>query len=239
MGGARLVEPALERVLVDPADDDDAGRRGEVDAERAARAASSCASSPPLEQVLEHGRADRARLAALGGRQPRRGGQQRGGRLRDRLGQPVRERRPARGDDQPLDAARPSAARTGRGDGVPAVDVELVQRGRALVDRAPQQLGRRVAGGQLDGARGGEDEHAGVEQLGQARDDRLPGVRLAQRVDEVELHARQALVRAQVARQQRAVDRGDDLAERRAQRDREDRERALPRLVEQRAPGCA
>ena len=126
-------------------------------------------------------------------------------------------------------ASQPLVADRHRHD-VPAVLLEL-----ALGEPLLQPRGvRGLARGALGRAVGVEQEHAGVEHPGQPLDHRRARLRLSQRVDQVALDRGQALVGVQVAGEQRAVDEADDVPERRPERDGEDGERSLARLLEQR-----
>jgi hypothetical protein len=116
---------------------------------------------------------------------------------------------------------------------MPAVEFELNERRWVRCDRPPDRVGGRVAGGRLDGAVCPKQQHGGVDETGQPRQNGALRVLLAERIHQVQLHRREALQGAQVAADQRAIDRTDHLSERGRQRDREDRKRPGLRLGEQ------
>ena len=185
----------------------------------AARAASARTSRPPSSASSSSARADRALLVArevaqaLGRRQQRHGG------LGGGPGEPRREQR-GRGSRPPASPSSPIGTLT--------TCQPSCSNSRSPIRAARSASGTGAARG-LDAAVGGEDQHAGVEHARQPLDHHLARARLAQRVDEVALDRVQPLVGVQVAGEQRAVDEADDVAERRAQRHGQHRERALAR----------
>ena len=117
---------------------------------------------------------------------------------------------------------------------MPPTEVEFDDRRGSLEHLAPDVARRRVPRRCGDCAVRREEQHRGIQKRGEPLDDRLPRILLCERIHEVELHRGDALERPQVAAEQRPVDAADDVPERRSQRDAEDGELPLPRLVQQR-----
>ena len=247
---ARRLTQVTQRRLVEPPLDAPAGVI-EVGAARAVRRGGGGARrAPASERSMPDASAARAAsvpgvLAGPSARAPARAGRRgsRGPARARRRGCARARRAPGRWRGPPAGSRRSAARERARRDrepardGVPArqrgrdrataVELELHEHGRVGDDRGPDRLPparRRSPPRRLPS--GPNSSAVPPTKLASRAQDRALRVLLGQRVHQLQLDRGQALHGAQVPAHERPVDGADDLAERRAQRDREDRKQS-------------